>query len=71
MGLITMGYGHLTVITMGLGNSVRIVRQRRHRRQWGNVTFENIPLIVTIEDTTPEIKIEELDVSIDMEVPNG
>jgi len=58
MSLITMGYGHATVITMGLGTGFRIVSQKM-RRQWGKVTYEGLPTQVTIEETTPEVKIRE------------
>jgi len=46
MSLITVGYGHLTIITMGLGNSIRIVKRKRFR-QYGVVEFE---------DTTPTVR---------------
>ena len=60
MSLVSWGYGHLTVITMGLGTSVYRIRQRR-RRQWGAVEFENIPQEVTVVDIPTEIEVEEED----------
>jgi len=63
MSLVSWGYGHLTVITMGLGTSVYRIRQRR-RRQFGEVEFENVPLEVTISDIPTDIDIEERDKKI-------
>ena len=57
MSLITMGYGHLTIITMGLGNSVRITR-RRYWAQHGKVEFENVPTGIVVSETTPDISVE-------------
>lgn len=56
--MITMGYGHLTIITMGLGNSIRILTQRR-RRQWGAVEFENIPTEISMTEVPTTVSIEE------------
>lgn len=49
MALITMGYGHLTVITMGLGNSIRIIRQE---------IFYPVG-VVEFQDTTPKVRIDD------------
>lgn len=58
MGLITMGYGHLTIITMGLGNSIRIARQERFRSKYGTVEFQ---------DTTPMVRISNVPIGISLE----
>ena len=61
MSLITMGYGHLTVITMGLGTSVRVYSPFVYRPvQRGTVRFV---------DDTPEI--EEVDEIIKVEMTNS
>lgn len=58
MSLITMGYGHLTIITMGLGNSIRIISVEERHAQYGKVEFKN---------TTPQIEVSEevVDLSFD------
>ena len=58
MGLITLGYGHMTVITMGLGNSIRIVSQEPFR-QIGRIEFENIIPKVKITDSFIETSFED------------
>jgi len=58
MGLITMGYGHPTIITMGLGNSIRIVQQEI-LYQAGEVTFEDVTPKVKITDQLIKASFEE------------
>jgi len=62
MGLITTGLGHLTIITMGLGTSIRIARQQRRRKRFGIVEFENVPSRIEATDYTREIDIDEEEV---------
>jgi len=54
MSLITMGWGHLSTMTMGLGNSFRI-RGQQVLRRYGTVSFE---------DTTPEVTTIDRDVAV-------
>ena len=49
MSLITMGYCHLTVITMGLGLSFNMANLT-HKRQPDNVTFLDSPSDIAVED---------------------
>lgn len=58
MSLITMGFCHRTIITMGLGLSIRIVQEEEVRRRFGVVEFL---------DTTPEVTVTEKPVDIDFE----
>ena len=58
MGLITMGYGHLTIVTMGLGNSIRIIQQERPY-QVGEVSFEDVAPKVVITDEIIKASFEE------------
>ena len=58
MGLITLGYGHLTIITMGLGNSIRIIQQERPY-QVGEVSFEDVTPKVVITDEIIKASFEE------------
>ena len=57
MSLITMGLGHLTVITMGLGDSYHIHSVFIRPLQRGTVTFV---------DDTPEVKVIDQPVSTEM-----
>ena len=57
MGLITWGYGHLTIITMGLGRSIRIIREQRSR-QYGEVEFQ---------DTTPTVRASDKPITTSFE----
>ena len=76
MSLITMGYCHRTVITMGLGNGILITRHkyyteppRIHIIESGDVDIvekppevnieELEPPKISIDESTPELKIEE------------
>lgn len=54
--MITMGYGHLTIITMGLGNAFCPGTQER-RVQFGAVEFQNVATGVSIADISPEVFI--------------
>ena len=59
MSLITMGLGHLTLLTMGLGVSVRGSTQRFiFYKQYGDVQFEKI-------DTTVEFAEEPVEIAFD------
>ena len=58
MGLITMGYGHLTIVTMGLGNSIRIARQEV-RYQVGEVEFQDLTPTVRLTDKIIKESFEE------------
>ena len=64
MGLITMGYGHLTIITMGLGNSMRIIQQER-LYQAGEVSFEDVAPKVVITDELIKTSFEEKEKDVD------
>lgn len=70
MSLITMGYGHLTVITMGLGNGIRIVRSARMRSQWGTVEFDNVIEAISIRETTPAVTVEEVEEEVKTTAPD-
>lgn len=58
MGLITMGYGHLTIITMGLGNSFRIAAPEI-LYQVGEVSFEDVAPKVVITDEIIKASFED------------
>jgi len=58
MSLITMGWGHMTVITMGLGNSLRPTGQLL-------ITTSQYGKVHVINDT-PEIKEIDKDVNIEV-----
>jgi len=58
MSLITMGLGHLTTITMGLGNGIRIIQQEL-RYQAGEVSFEDVTPSVKITDQLIKTSFEE------------
>ena len=55
--IITMGLGGMTIITMGLGNSIRI-SSSYIMKQIGKVTFEDIDTTITETDTTPKVSVE-------------
>jgi len=60
MSLLTMGYGHLTIITMGLGISSRIAKPvKRLPPLIGKVEFDDIPSAVEFRDLEPEVSFEE------------
>lgn len=59
MGLLTMGYGHLTIITMGLGNSIRILGQQERLYQAGEVSFEDVAPRIVITDELIKTSFEE------------
>lgn len=52
MSLITMGWGQMTVITMGLGNGIRIAKSINiMRRQSGHIQFiDEKPDIEAVDD---------------------
>jgi len=59
MSLITMGLGHFTIITMGLGNSIRTYSQQFVPfMQYGEVEFEKV-------DTTVQFDKESADIEFD------
>lgn len=64
MSLITMGYGHLTIITMGLGNSIWIMQPQVFRPR-KRITFVDKPSAVSVEETTAPVTFSETDVSFD------
>jgi hypothetical protein len=55
MSLISMGWGHLTVITFGLGNGILDFGERR-RKPRGVVAFTDMEEDEDFKDTTPEGK---------------
>ena len=63
MSLITMGYGHLTVATMGLGTSFRIAQQVYSHR-YGTVEFRDTTPTVGIKDRTSGVSFKEKKVSV-------
>jgi len=69
MSLITMGYGHTTVITMGLGRFLYMATQQVVRGHYGDVSFEKVDTGVEMEETPVDITIEES--SQNIEVTNG
>ena len=71
MSLITMGYAHATVITMGLGQSFRVQSNIILRpRQYGSVRFiDDTPEIEVIDEET-EIKMTDMDDGIEMNPEN-
>jgi len=66
MSLITYGYGHRTIITMGLGNSIRIVRQAGPRRRYGAVEFQDTTPVVTVLEQPTDISLEVEKVSVEI-----
>jgi len=60
MSLITMGWAHLTVITMGLGQGFRIHRPMVRLFQYGKVRC--VDLTPEIEEIDEEIKVTVSDV---------
>ena len=58
MSLITMGWGHLTVITMGLGTSFRLNIPTVIPQQ-GKVSFENLTKETTFTDTSKETNFQD------------
>lgn len=75
MGLITMGYGHLTIVTMGLGNSIIAGGQERYRRR-PRLEFVDEPARmavvpvkdrVTFKTDNPEIETREDNPEIETE----
>jgi hypothetical protein len=59
MSLITMGYGHLTIMTLGLGNSVKIYSRRfTPFKQYGEVHFEKVDTTVKFEEEPVDIAFE-------------
>ena len=66
MSLITMGWGHATVITMGLGQGFRIHSQISRPFQYGIVRVVNdTPEVEEIEE---EIGIKVKDINTDINV---
>lgn len=56
--MITMGYGHLTIITMGLGNAF-LPGHLERRVQFGAVEFHNIPTNISAKEISINIGIEQ------------
>lgn len=65
MSLITWGYGHLTIITMGLGHSFRVAAPEP-RRQAGEVSFQDVTPKVKITDELVRTSFEEKKKVIEM-----
>jgi len=64
MSLITMGLGHLTILTMGLGNGIRIIQQER-LYQAGEVSFDDVAPKVTITDELIRTSFEDKERGVD------
>ena len=65
MSLITMGWGHLTVITMGLGTSFRIQSVPPRYLQRGTVRItEDTPDIDVVEIADKPVSIEVINTEV-------
>jgi len=79
MSLLTMGYGHRTIITMGLGTFIIKGVFNYIRPAWGEVSFEKVNTQVDIEQVdTDVVDIEQVEVEVkirettpEVEVDNG
>jgi hypothetical protein len=77
MSLITMGLGHLTITTFGLGNGMVVGETQVLGEPFGEVTFIDKPVgrqreRIDFKDNAPKIRVKEdnPDINIDKESPD-